>query len=221
VQIPKEEWRALRCRRANRQDSLCLSPSVQSKSGSSARGDRTPARRRFPACSFGVGCRVDKGAGYFVFTWRRSAIAVKRATVAAAVYLTESLASDMAGSILPMQAGSPRRAIASSAAVRTNSLLSFTASAASPSVVLGSGSSASARAAAVIGGEIPDAVLGRLQPASSEFLSGDQNLLNVRVVAQYSVSEPKNFLFQTEDVDRLVKVTVESELARPFHVPVD
>jgi regulator of protease activity HflC (stomatin/prohibitin superfamily) len=73
----------------------------------------------------------------------------------------------------------------------------------------------------VIGGEIPDAVLGRLQPASSEFLSGDQNLLNVRVVAQYSVSEPKNFLFQTEDVDRLVKVTVESELARPFHVPVD
>jgi membrane protease subunit HflK len=61
----------------------------------------------------------------------------------------------------------------------------------------------------VIGGEIPDAVLGRIQPASSEFLSGDQNLLNVRVIAQYSVSEPKEFLFATEDVDRVVKVAVE------------
>jgi membrane protease subunit HflK len=66
----------------------------------------------------------------------------------------------------------------------------------------------------VIGGEIPDAVLGRIQPASSEFLSGDQNLLNVRVVAQYSVLEPKDFLFQTTDVDRVVKTAVESELAR-------
>ncbi len=74
----------------------------------------------------------------------------------------------------------------------------------------------------VIGGEIPDAVLGRIQPASSEFLSGDQNLLNVRVIAQYSVSEPKEFLFATEDVDRVVKAAVESELARRIaRTPVD
>jgi modulator of FtsH protease HflK len=74
----------------------------------------------------------------------------------------------------------------------------------------------------VIGGEIPDAVLGRIQPASSEFLSGDQNLLNVRVIAQYSVSEPKDFLFATEDVDRVVKAAVESELARRIaRTPVD
>lgn len=65
----------------------------------------------------------------------------------------------------------------------------------------------------IIGGEIPDAVLGRIQPASSEFLSGDQNLLNIRVIAQYSVSEPKDFLFATEDVDRVVKAAVESGLA--------
>jgi modulator of FtsH protease HflK len=65
----------------------------------------------------------------------------------------------------------------------------------------------------VVGGEAPDSVLGRLQPASSQFLSGDQNLLNVRAVVQYSVSDPKDFLFQTEDVDQLVKATVESELA--------
>jgi modulator of FtsH protease HflK len=74
----------------------------------------------------------------------------------------------------------------------------------------------------VIGGEIPDTALGRIQPASSEFLSGDQNLLNVRVVVQYSVSEPKDFLFATEDVDRVVKAAVESELARRIaRTPVD
>jgi membrane protease subunit HflK len=74
----------------------------------------------------------------------------------------------------------------------------------------------------VIGGEIPDAVLGRIQPASAEFLSGDQNLLNVRVVAQYSVSEPKDFLFATDDVDRVVRTAVESELVRRIaRTPVD
>jgi modulator of FtsH protease HflK len=74
----------------------------------------------------------------------------------------------------------------------------------------------------VIGGDMPDSVLGRLQPAASEFLSGDQNLLNVRVVAQYSVSEPKDFLFQTSDVDAVVRSVVESELARRIaNTPVD
>jgi modulator of FtsH protease HflK len=75
---------------------------------------------------------------------------------------------------------------------------------------------------AVIGGDIPDSVLGRLQPAPSEFLSGDLNLFNLRVVAQYSVSEPGDFLFQSENVDQLVKVAVESELSRRIaRTPVD
>jgi modulator of FtsH protease HflK len=66
----------------------------------------------------------------------------------------------------------------------------------------------------VIGGDVADIPLGRLQTAASEFLSGDQNLLNVRVVAQYSVSEPRDYLFQTADVDRVVGAAVGSELAR-------
>jgi membrane protease subunit HflK len=75
---------------------------------------------------------------------------------------------------------------------------------------------------AVIGGDATDIPLGRLQAASSEFLSGDQNLLNVRVVAQFSVSEPREFLFQTADVDRVVGAAVESELARRMaHTAVD
>jgi len=65
-----------------------------------------------------------------------------------------------------------------------------------------------------IGGDVADNVLGRLQPVSSEFLSGDQNLLNIRVVAQYSVSEPRDFLFQTENVDRVVGSVVGAELSR-------
>ena len=74
----------------------------------------------------------------------------------------------------------------------------------------------------VIGGDIPDPILGRMPAAASEFLSGDQNLLNVRVVVQYSVSQPTDFLFQTEDVDRLVQASVESELAhRIAFTPVD
>ena len=75
---------------------------------------------------------------------------------------------------------------------------------------------------AVIGGDAADIPLGRMQPAASEFLSGDQNLLNVRVVAQYSVSVPRDYLFQTQDVDRMVSATVESELARRLaHTAVD
>lgn len=31
---------------------------------------------------------------------------------------------------------------------------------------------------AVIGGDVADAVLGRLQPALAQFLTGDQNLIN-------------------------------------------
>jgi membrane protease subunit HflK len=73
-----------------------------------------------------------------------------------------------------------------------------------------------------IGGDVADGVLGRLQPGPSEFLSGDQNLLNIRVVAQYSVSEPRDFLFQTENVDRVVGAVVGSELSRRIaHTSVD
>ncbi len=74
----------------------------------------------------------------------------------------------------------------------------------------------------LVGGDVADIPLGRLQPAASEFLSGDQNLLNVRVVAQYSVSEPRDYLFQAVDVDRIVGAAVESELARRLaHTAVD
>jgi membrane protease subunit HflK len=66
----------------------------------------------------------------------------------------------------------------------------------------------------VVGGAAPDAVLGRMQPLASQFLTGDQNIINLRVVAQYSVGVPSQYLFRADDVSRSVSALVESELAR-------
>jgi len=66
----------------------------------------------------------------------------------------------------------------------------------------------------VIGGALSDTVVGRSQPLISQFLTGDQNIIHMRVVAQYSVSVPVEYLFQSQDVALLVSAIVESELAR-------
>jgi membrane protease subunit HflK len=65
----------------------------------------------------------------------------------------------------------------------------------------------------VIGGDISDGVLGRSDPLTSQFVTGDQNIIHLRVVAQYSVSVPAQYLFQAEDVGRVVGFAVEAELA--------
>ncbi len=66
----------------------------------------------------------------------------------------------------------------------------------------------------VIGGDLPDSVLGRTQPLASQFLTGDQNIINMRVVVQYSVGVPADYLFQLQDVGKAVSSAVEAELAR-------
>jgi membrane protease subunit HflK len=66
----------------------------------------------------------------------------------------------------------------------------------------------------VIGGDISDSVLGRTQPQISQFLTGDQNIINMRVVVQYSVGVPVDYLFQSENVARAVGSAVEGEMAR-------
>src|SRR5262245_38831167 len=43
---------------------------------------------------------------------------------------------------------------------------------------------------ALIGGDVADAVLGRSEPLKSQFLTGDQNLIHMRTVVQYSVGVP-------------------------------
>jgi len=66
----------------------------------------------------------------------------------------------------------------------------------------------------VIGGDLPDSVLGRGNPLAAQFITGDQNIINMRVVVQYSVSVPADYLFGTQDVGKAIGAAVEAELAR-------
>jgi membrane protease subunit HflK len=66
----------------------------------------------------------------------------------------------------------------------------------------------------LVGGDLPDSVLGRTQPLRSQFLTGDQNLIYLRAVVQYSVGTPADYLFRSENPGQVVGATVEAELAR-------
>jgi membrane protease subunit HflK len=66
----------------------------------------------------------------------------------------------------------------------------------------------------VIGGDPADSVLGRTPPLASQFLTGDQNVIHMRVAVQYSVAVPADYLFHALDVARTIGSAVESELAR-------
>ena len=66
----------------------------------------------------------------------------------------------------------------------------------------------------VVGGDLPDSVLGRNQPLRSQFLTGDQNLIHLRAVVQYSIGTPADYLFRTENPVQLVGATLEAEMAR-------
>ena len=66
----------------------------------------------------------------------------------------------------------------------------------------------------VIGGEAADSITGRANPLQSQFLTGDQNIISMRVVVQYSVGTPVDYLFRTENVARSVGAAVETALAQ-------
>jgi membrane protease subunit HflK len=67
---------------------------------------------------------------------------------------------------------------------------------------------------AVVGGEPTDETLGRTQPFQTQFLTGDQNVIQMRAVAQFSINSPADFLFRAENPEVLVRNAVETELAR-------
>jgi membrane protease subunit HflK len=66
----------------------------------------------------------------------------------------------------------------------------------------------------VIGGEPADAILGRVEPLRSQFLTGDQNIIQVRTVAQYSIATPADYLFRFDNVATAVSSAIEAELGR-------
>ncbi len=68
---------------------------------------------------------------------------------------------------------------------------------------------------AFIGGEVADEANPLpADPVISQFLTGDQNILNVRAVAQYSVASPAEYLFRAREADQAVAHAVESALGR-------
>lgn len=74
----------------------------------------------------------------------------------------------------------------------------------------------------VIGGSPADSITGRSQPLASQFLTGDQNLIHVRAVVQFSVSSPVDYLYRSQDPAQLVGAAVEAEITRRMaHRPVD
>lgn len=67
---------------------------------------------------------------------------------------------------------------------------------------------------AIVGGEAADETLGRTPPFETQFLTGDQNVIQMRAVAQYNISSPPDYLFRAENVENLVRDAVETEMAR-------
>ena len=56
----------------------------------------------------------------------------------------------------------------------------------------------------------------------AQFLSGDRNLVNVRATVQFTVNEPRRFLFRSAAVDRLVATSGEAALSETLAgEPVD
>lgn len=76
---------------------------------------------------------------------------------------------------------------------------------------------------AFIGGEVADEANALpADPVLSQFLTGDQNILNVRAVVQYSIADPAQYLFRSRDVDQAVAHAVEATLGRQVSSrPVD
>jgi modulator of FtsH protease HflK len=65
-----------------------------------------------------------------------------------------------------------------------------------------------------VGIEMPDQALGRVAVANpTEYLTGDQNLVNVRMAVQYAVKDPAAFLFRSQDLAQLIAKSVESAFA--------
>src|SRR5205807_5837929 len=65
-----------------------------------------------------------------------------------------------------------------------------------------------------VGFELPDALLGRRPArAQTEFLTGDQNLVNIELLVQYVIRDPGAYLFAARDVTQALRFAAESALA--------
>lgn len=65
-----------------------------------------------------------------------------------------------------------------------------------------------------VGIEAPDQVLGRgVGEVKAQFLTGDQNITNLRLAVQYTIEDPFQYLFAAKDVTSVIARTVEAALS--------
>jgi len=65
-----------------------------------------------------------------------------------------------------------------------------------------------------VGVEAPDQVLGRgAGQVKAQFLTGDQNVINIRLAVQFAVKDPVQYLFAAKDVNAVIARSVESSLS--------
>jgi membrane protease subunit HflK len=58
-----------------------------------------------------------------------------------------------------------------------------------------------------------DRALGKPAPAAAEFLTGDENLINIELMAQYSIQDPRAFLFHVREPEQVVSAALEWALS--------
>jgi len=64
-----------------------------------------------------------------------------------------------------------------------------------------------------VGYEMPERVLERqTQVTTTQFLTGDRNILDIRIVVQYVIRDPGAYLVRVRDISRLIGTTVETSL---------
>lgn len=74
----------------------------------------------------------------------------------------------------------------------------------------------------MVGGDLQSQMLGRTVASKSQFLTGDQNIIQIEAIVQYSVGTPVDLLFGPADPVRLIESAAASELARRIaHRDVD
>jgi membrane protease subunit HflK len=66
-----------------------------------------------------------------------------------------------------------------------------------------------------VGMETADVVLQRQpQPFRMQFLTGDQNIVNLQAVVQFTVRDPVRFLFAASEPERIIQCVAESAMAK-------
>ena len=60
----------------------------------------------------------------------------------------------------------------------------------------------------------PDSTAGVIATGATQFLTGDRNLVNLQATVQFTIADPKTFLFTSERVEPIIAAAAEAAIAR-------